>query len=76
MKIKTNEVRVGQKLNKNIIILVPDCEDFVPEINIDFMNGDIKLTDNEKLEIGDMVLDYIWKKEITSKKHKTDGTPC
>ena len=59
MMIKTTQILVSQKINEDVFIEVPDAEDYVPEIKIQFMNADIKLNNVEKKEIGHMIKDYI-----------------
>lgn len=59
MKIKANKIQVSQKLNENVFIEVDDAEDFVPEIKIEFVNADLILNKEEKLEVGKIVLNYI-----------------
>jgi len=59
MKIRATSIQVSQKINENVFIEVPDAEDWIPEIKIEFMDMDILLSNVEKLEIGHLVKDYI-----------------
>jgi hypothetical protein len=59
MEIKAEKIQVSQKINENVFIEVPDAEDWIPEIKIEFMDMDIRLSSLEKLEIGHLVKDYI-----------------
>jgi len=59
MEIKAHRIQISQKINNNVFIEVPDAEDWVPEIKIEFMNTDIRFSSIEKLEIGHLVKDYI-----------------
>lgn len=58
-KTTNRTIRVSQKLNENVWIEIDDAEDYVPEIKLEFVNGDIKLSKMKKLELGHLVLDFI-----------------